>query len=171
FAWGWALDLGDAKIAAPPNVASIDQKVEGDSTFIAIELIGDVDVHSFREEKNYNIDIAFQRTDRPKTVAAAVAEASRSAATSAKPTPAQSDEITPPTSETIVRQMKMDKKGEVEAPKSQVPASEPDAVGQQHVSAEPAPPTPEAAKEMPAAEAPKVELAKTEAAKTEPAKS
>jgi tetratricopeptide (TPR) repeat protein len=59
-------DLADAKIAAPPNVASINQKVENDATQVEIALIGDVDVHSFREDKNYIIDVAFQQPDKPK---------------------------------------------------------------------------------------------------------
>jgi len=62
-------DLADAKIAAPPNVASINQKVEGDTTLVEISMIGDVDVHAFREERNYNIDVAFQQQDKPKTAA------------------------------------------------------------------------------------------------------
>jgi hypothetical protein len=53
-------DLADAKVAAPPNIASINQRIEGDSTLVEIAMIGDVDVHSFREEKTYNIDVAFQ---------------------------------------------------------------------------------------------------------------
>ena len=162
-------DLADAKIAAPPNIASIEQKIEGDKTWVEIGLIGDVDVHSFREEKNYIIDVAFQQADRAKSAAAEVAKVSRDAGApvavpaAEKPaarqpeTPArQSDEITPPTSETIARQMKMDKKAEAEAPKAP-PSSE---QGQQHVSAESAPPASEAPpKEMPqaAAEAPKVD--------------
>src|SRR6201996_3500718 len=59
-------DLADAKVAAPPNVASINQKVENDTTKVEISLIGDVDVHSFREDKNYIIDVAFQQPDKPK---------------------------------------------------------------------------------------------------------
>jgi hypothetical protein len=59
-------DLADAKIAAPANVASINQKVENDQTQVEIKLIGDVDVHSFREDKNYNIDVAFQQQDKPR---------------------------------------------------------------------------------------------------------
>ena len=59
-------DLADAKVAAPPNVASINQKVENDLTQVEIALIGDVDVHSFREDKNYIIDVAFQQPDKPK---------------------------------------------------------------------------------------------------------
>jgi tetratricopeptide (TPR) repeat protein len=193
-------DLADAKIAAPPNIASIDQKIEGDKTWVEIGLIGDVDVHSFREDKNYIIDVAFQQADRAKSAAAEVAKVSRDAGAPSgvpvaeKPsarqpdTPArQSDEITPPTSETIARQMKMDKKAEPEAPTAP-PSSE---QGQQHVRAEPAPPAPEAPpKEMPQAaaevpkvdpkvdpkveapkiDAPKVDMPKTDAAKTDAAK-
>src|SRR5579872_3850677 len=59
-------DLADAKVGAPPNVASINQKVENDTTQVEITLIGDVDVHSFREDKNYIIDVAFQQPDKSK---------------------------------------------------------------------------------------------------------
>lgn len=59
-------DLADAKLAAPPNIASITQHVDADSTKIEISLIGDVDVHSFREDKNYNVDVAFQQSEKPK---------------------------------------------------------------------------------------------------------
>jgi hypothetical protein len=63
-----AFDLADAKVAAPPNIASINQRVDVDSSAVDITLIGEVDVHSFREEKNYIIDVAFQQTE--KTAAA-----------------------------------------------------------------------------------------------------
>ena len=53
-------DLADAVVAAPPNVASIKQKADIDQTSVEIALIGDSDVHSFRDEKNYVVDIAFQ---------------------------------------------------------------------------------------------------------------
>ncbi len=59
-----SFDLADAKVAAPPNVASIGQRVEGNSTAVDISLIGDVDVHSFREDKNYVLDVGFQPTAR-----------------------------------------------------------------------------------------------------------
>lgn len=58
-------DLADAKVAAPPNVASISQRSDTDSSAVDIVLIGEVDVHSFREEKNYVIDVAFQQVDKP----------------------------------------------------------------------------------------------------------
>src|SRR5205085_1823522 len=53
-------DLADAKVAAPPNIASINQRADIDTSAVDIVLIGEVDVHSFREEKNYIIDVAFQ---------------------------------------------------------------------------------------------------------------
>ncbi|MCK1577516.1 tetratricopeptide repeat protein [Bradyrhizobium sp. 174] len=53
-------DLADAVVAAPPNVASIKQKADIDQTSVEIALIGDSDVHSFRDEKNYVVDISFQ---------------------------------------------------------------------------------------------------------------
>src|SRR6478736_4885004 len=58
-------DLADAKVAAPPNIASINQKVEGESSAVEVALIGDVDVRSFRDEKNYIIDVAFQQGEKP----------------------------------------------------------------------------------------------------------
>jgi tetratricopeptide (TPR) repeat protein len=58
-------DLADAKIAAPPNIASINQKISGEQSAVEIVLIGDVDVHSFREDRNYNVDVSFQPVERP----------------------------------------------------------------------------------------------------------
>ena len=58
-------DLADAKIAAPPNVASINQRADADTSAVDILLIGEVDVHSFREEKNYIVDVAFQQAEKP----------------------------------------------------------------------------------------------------------
>src|SRR5436190_10101013 len=60
-----AFDLADAKVAAPPNIASIAQRTDVDSSAVDIILIGEVDVHSFREEKNYVIDVAFQQAEKP----------------------------------------------------------------------------------------------------------
>ena len=69
-------DLADAKEAAPANVASINQKTEGDRSAIELVLIGDVDVHSFREEKNYIIDVAFQQAQKPPEPPAHTSDAS-----------------------------------------------------------------------------------------------
>ncbi len=61
-------DLADAKLAAPSNIASINQKVEGESSVVEITMVGDIDVHSFREEKNYVIDVAFQQAEKPSAL-------------------------------------------------------------------------------------------------------
>jgi hypothetical protein len=57
-------DLADAKLAAPANIASITQKIEGDAAIVAVNFIGDVNVHSFREEKNYIIDVGFDQSEK-----------------------------------------------------------------------------------------------------------
>jgi hypothetical protein len=114
-------DLADAKIAAPPNVASISQRADVDSSAVDIVLIGEVDVHSFREEKNYVIDVAFQQADKP---AVPEPQATVKPATPAKPGPAartsrektvkesslpqQPAEIPPATSETIAEQARIE---------------------------------------------------------------
>jgi len=176
-------DLADAKIAAPPNIASINQKIEGDSTLVEINMIGDVDVHSFREDKTYNIDVAFQQPDKAKsqllpTVGAVPASAAEKPKKQAAPEQ-HSDEITPPTSETIAREMKSETKpsetkpapaapvAATEAPKSApAPAPAPsDAPKQQGSAATPphpvdaAKPAAMAAPAQPKAEAPKQETA------------
>ncbi len=58
-------DLADAKIASPANIASINQKIVGEQSAVEISLIGDVDIHSFREDRNYNVDVAFQPAEKP----------------------------------------------------------------------------------------------------------
>jgi hypothetical protein len=71
FSKALVFDLADAKVAAPPNVASITQKVEGEASTVEIAMVGDVDVHSFREEKNYVIDVAFQQAEKPSILQSA----------------------------------------------------------------------------------------------------
>ena len=128
-------DLADAKVAAPPNVASINQRIDGDTSLVEAELIGDVDVHSFREEKNYIVDVAFQQMEKapvaqpPATQPHAAAEPrapARAAAPSVPPaaplasaarpaaeTSRGAAEIVAPTSETIAEQAKIEIKPEV----------------------------------------------------------
>ncbi|UWU96086.1 tetratricopeptide repeat protein [Bradyrhizobium sp. CB1015] len=133
-------DLADAVVAAPPNVASIKQKSDIDQTNVEIALIGDSDVHSFRDEKNYVVDVSFQ-PDKSKSAAtpeAAIAQmkpsghgpAAAAAPTPEKPAAEKKDahrEIAPPTSETIAREAKIDIKPEVkvEAPAALPPAEAP----------------------------------------------
>jgi hypothetical protein len=112
-------DLADAKVAAPPNVASISQRADVDSSAVDIMLIGEVDVHSFREEQNYVIDVAFQQPEKP---AVPEPQAAAKPAAPAKPGPAPRPsrdkalketppplvEIPPVTSETIAEQAKIE---------------------------------------------------------------
>src|SRR6185369_9731633 len=113
-------DLADAKVAAPPNIASISQRADIDSSAVDIVLIGEVDVHSFREEKNYVIDVAFQQAEKPALPepqaaakpAAPAGSASRisrdKAALKESPPQQQSAEIPPATSETIAEQARIE---------------------------------------------------------------
>src|SRR5712671_1996560 len=109
-------DLADAKVAAPSNIASINQKIEGDRSAVEVALIGNVDVHSFREDKNYVVDVAFQQPEksspRPSPAAEAphapvsTAPVSTAPAAPEKPAdalPRQSSEIAPLTSEAFAQ--------------------------------------------------------------------
>ena len=165
-----SFDLADAVVAAPPNVASIKQKSDIDQTSVEIALIGDSDVHSFRDDKNYVVDVSFQ-PDKGKMAATAESVIAQAKPAAQGPAPAAEKpaaekpkeahrEIAPPTSEAIAREAKIDIKPET---KSEAPAVMPAAE-----APKPAPaPVAEAAH---AAEAPK-EIAKEtpkEAAKPAP---
>ncbi|MET0705602.1 MAG: tetratricopeptide repeat protein, partial [Tardiphaga sp.] len=142
---GLVFDLADAKLSAPPNVASIGQAMDGNRTAVEIGLIGDVDVHSFREEKNYVVDIGFQQPDAPAPSAklpAARPPAADKPVTEVAPSP-RSGVIVPPTSEAIALESKPGKVADVA------------------VKVEPAKVEPVKA-ELPKAELPKVEAAKAE---------
>jgi tetratricopeptide (TPR) repeat protein len=144
-------DLADAKEAAPANIASINQQIEGPASVVEIALIGDVDVHSFRDEKNYVIDVAFQQAEKPSAMSSPASDAAHAAAPAAprpampvaaapavseKPAavhaaPGQSDAIAPPTSETIAEQANIEIKPEAEPKTSPVPdAPKPEAARQ-----------------------------------------
>jgi tetratricopeptide (TPR) repeat protein len=106
-------DLADAKVAAPPNVASITQRSDVESSAVEIVLIGDVDVHSFREEKNYVIDVAFQQAektaDAPATAKSATPlKLARDNAASPIPAPPPLAEPAKVTSETIAEQARIE---------------------------------------------------------------
>jgi predicted negative regulator of RcsB-dependent stress response len=162
-------DLADAKIAAPPNVASITQKMDPAATTVEMNVIGEVDVHSFREEKNYNIDVAFLQQDRPKT--AVLPDVLPAAKSAAKPNSEKEAiaEIVQPTSETIAHEMKPQSKPAA-APAPEMAAAQP-APEVPSRAQPPAMPKPEMAQaEPPMAEAAKAEPTKTELAKTELAK-
>jgi tetratricopeptide (TPR) repeat protein len=184
-AFGGALnfDLADARIAAPPNVASINQRVEGDQTAVDIILIGDVDIHSFRDDRNYIIDVAFRQPDNKMPVAP-MADASRAAKPSAPAMPAtgmdakeapaeqHSAEIVPPTSESVAQQARIEIRPD-SAAKAQgvpeMPAAEP---ASKPAASEPSTASEAPLKEMPSAklEAPKPEASKPEAPNPESSK-
>ncbi|WP_439361260.1 tetratricopeptide repeat protein [Bradyrhizobium sp. DASA03007] len=169
-------DLADAVVAAPPNVASIKQKADIDQTSVEIALIGDSDVHSFRDEKNYVVDIAFQ-PDRGRAAATPEAAIAQVKPAGHGPAPAPEKpaaekpkdahrEIAAPTSETIAREARIEVKPEVkpeapaampaiEAPKPAPATEAAHAPAAPMEASKPAPPVAEAALARPApAEAP-----------------
>jgi tetratricopeptide (TPR) repeat protein len=134
-------DLADAKLAAPSNVEAIKQKVEGESTAVEVALIGDVDVHSFRDDKNYIVDVAFQQGEKPAVPLPSAADASHSPAAAAPATAAHASEA-PATAAPTAAPSASEKPAEQ-------PAAQP-AASRQSGEIVPAP----APKPMPVAEAP-----------------
>src|SRR5947209_2564924 len=112
-------DLADARLAAPSNVASINQKIEGETAVVEVALIGEVDVHSFREDKNYIVDIGFQQSDKPPLTSPAAGASPAAAAM--KPdqpverVPQRSGEIAPPR-DMIAQQVSAEPASEVKHP-------------------------------------------------------
>lgn len=169
---GLNFDLADAVVAAPPNVAAIKQKSDIDQTSVEIALIGDSDVHSFRDEKNYVVDISFQ-PDKGKTAATAeaVIAQAKPVAQSHGPAPDKPAaekpkevhrEIAPPTSETIAREARIEAKIEAKPEvKPEAPAAMP--------SVEAPKPAPVPAAEAPHAAEPPKDVSKPAAPATEAA--
>jgi tetratricopeptide (TPR) repeat protein len=129
-------DLADARLAAPSNVASINQKIEGENASVEVALIGDVDVHSFREEKNYIVDIGFQSEKPSPLLAPAAAKPSDKPADEAPPQ--RSGEIAPPTAETIAQEARLEAKPE---PAVRPPAAAPQVAAAPALAKETAAPT------------------------------
>jgi hypothetical protein len=160
-------DLADAKVAAPPNVASITQRSDVESSAVDILLIGEVDVHSFREEKNYIVDVAFQQAEKSAEklamadalpAAAAHAPAGKHGPAPAKPVaqlpreapakampPQEPEALAPVTSEAIAEQANIEIKPGQPMTETAAPAPE-----KAMAASEPAVPAPEQA--APAAE-------------------
>ncbi|UGY04283.1 tetratricopeptide repeat protein [Bradyrhizobium quebecense] len=158
-----SFDLADAKVAAPPNVASISSRADTDTSAVDVTLIGDVDVHSFRDEKNYIVDVAFQQTEQQQ--AAKPSLSSLLPAPRGKPRGAAA--IAPVTSESIAQQAKIEIKSE--QPKAEQPKAEPaksEQVKSEQVQSEPVKPE-QATTEQPApvpakSEQPRSELPNSE---------
>ncbi|QIG93258.1 tetratricopeptide repeat protein [Bradyrhizobium sp. 6(2017)] len=159
-----SFDLADAKVAAPPNVASISARADTDTSAVDVTLIGDVDVHSFRDEKNYIVDVAFQQNEQ---------QAAKPALSALLPTPRGRAKgaaaIAPVTSESIAREAKIEIKPEQPKPeqskaepvKSEPPQSEPVKPEQARTEQPAAAP---AKTEQPRSELPNSELPKIAAA-------
>ncbi|MBB5054313.1 putative negative regulator of RcsB-dependent stress response [Afipia massiliensis] len=147
-------DLADAKIAMPANIHSINQKIEGETSRIDIAMIGEADVHAFREEKNYVVDVAFEQGQKSK--------AARSLP-KALSTPAdKAVEIVPPTSEQVAQQTTKPAdtvQSEVKSPEAKSP----------HIkSLEVAPPEAKTSDTKPSDNKPSVADAKAEAVPAKP---
>ena len=102
------------RLAAPSNIASINQKIEGENATVEVALIGDVDVHSFREDKNYIVDVGFQQAEKPSPLRRRRPRRPRPSPRQPRSLPttrqprSSSGEIVPPTSETIAQQAKLE---------------------------------------------------------------
>ncbi|MEA2838026.1 MAG: hypothetical protein QOD89_2576 [Bradyrhizobium sp.] len=130
-------DLADARLAAPSNVASINQKIEGDHAQVEVALIGDVNVHSFREDRNYIVDIGFQ-SEKPSPLASPAAPTPAGPSDKPAEAAAQRSSDIVPISETTTQQARLEPKTEVKPepaikPQAAVPpvaAAVPDAINE-----------------------------------------
>src|SRR3954451_24486656 len=122
-------DLADARLAAPSNVASINQKIEGETSVVEVALIGEVDVHSFREEKNYIVDVGFQQSDKPPPLSPAAQQAPAPKPAPEKPAdeaPQRSSSAVPPASEVTAPPVKLEAKPQpVKPPAAAISAQAP----------------------------------------------
>ncbi|MGQ0685353.1 tetratricopeptide repeat protein [Bradyrhizobium sp.] len=165
-------DLADAKVAAPPNVASINQRIDGDKSMVEAELIGDVDVHSFREEKSYIIDVAFQQADKMPAAPARAASETRSSHTPSAPAAAPLAAMKPAAEPPARQETAARPEPQAAVIPAEVPPPTSEAIAEQAgieikpaVATEPAGPAAAVAPEKPA----KVEAAMPPAAKAETA--
>ena len=53
-------DLADAQLAASTNVVAVSQKLDASGTTVTFDLVGEVDVHAFRDDKAYLVDVGFE---------------------------------------------------------------------------------------------------------------
>ncbi|MGO4714969.1 tetratricopeptide repeat protein [Bradyrhizobium sp. 2TAF24] len=86
FSQALTFDLADAKLVAPSNISGIEQRTEGDGAVVSFATLGDVSVHSFREDANYVIDIGAEQAGKPAAPLLPVAEAKDAAKDTGKDT-------------------------------------------------------------------------------------
>ncbi|VIO77276.1 tetratricopeptide repeat protein [Bradyrhizobium ivorense] len=118
-----SFDLADAKVAAPPNVASISARADADTSAVDMTLIGDADVHSFRDEKNYIVDVAIQQNEQQATTKGAISSLMPMPRGKQKGMPAAA---VPVTSENIAREAKIEIKPEPAKAEPQSEAAKPE---------------------------------------------
>jgi hypothetical protein len=110
FASPLMFDLTDAKVAAPSNISAIEQAIEGESATVSFRVLGDADVHSFREDTNYVVDIGFDQARKPSQLPGAKSEAKPGAGAKPAaelPTPDKKVAATAPAAaETVMEQVK-----------------------------------------------------------------
>jgi hypothetical protein len=70
-----SFDLSDAVLIAPSSISGIEQKTDGESATVTFATLGEVDVHSFREDANYVVDIGFDKASGPSPLSAPVSDA------------------------------------------------------------------------------------------------
>ena len=173
-----AFDLADAKLALPSNIASIGQRIERETSLVEVVLIGDVDVRSFHEEKNYIIDVAFQQPEKPPASRSPMADASQapaSAAPVAAARPAESAAfqrfggIVPPTSETFAQQARIEIKPDQAAKAAPAPEPAPAPASREAPQQAPAPAAEASPKPAPVAAAPPPENSTVKVVQAPPA--
>lgn len=135
-------DLADAKLVAPANVAGIEQRIEGNNAVVEFALIGDVDVKTFREDKNYIVDLGIQPAALPEIAPKA------SQAPAAAPAPAQAPLAQPPRANAAPDAAALKRNLEQAAaeprlsPPATVPASPPPGTVEPTIAPPPVPPAP-----------------------------
>jgi tetratricopeptide (TPR) repeat protein len=151
FSKALTFDLADAKLSAPPNVSSINQKIEGETAVVELTMLGDVDVHSFREDKNYVIDVAFQQADNKSAVLPQVPDAGHAPPMRVAEKPAMAAPQAPPAAMPAVAPVPAAPMTTVPAA-AEKPVTPEKPVAMEKPAAAPPPPSPEShAAAMPAA--------------------
>jgi hypothetical protein len=110
FAPTLTFDLSEAKLVAPSGVASIEQKTGNEFATVTFGTIGEVDVHSFRDDRNYVVDIGFDPPGKASTLSTPMLETKPAApstlktheAPQASPVPEKLGAVPPNPSESAV---------------------------------------------------------------------
>ncbi len=141
FSRALTFDLADAKVVNPANVKSINQKIDGDTSSVDIALIGDEDVHAFRDQKNYVVDIAVEDSQKLPLKSSAAAPAPQQAPVNEKPA-AKADAESAPAKPGLEKPAPEKPIEKTEAPIPSPPQSVPVAANPPPANPTPANPTP-----------------------------